>query len=187
VDVNTGQITKIWDGTFTHYGISKSGKWMVFYALRFLSPFPHRDDPPGFKVGWKLINLQTLEKKDAPEFLADPPNTFLRADDGELIPLILKPYGMGDDKVSGSPDSQDWVVANDTEIKILAADLTLLESVPAPSANLRNMMWRPDSSGLFLIYETEIYSLSIPDGNLRLVEANLITNYNSTYKWIDSQ
>jgi len=153
--------------------------------LTFLSPYPHQEDPSGFRPGWKLINLETLGKMDA-EFLSEPADAFLRAEDGEVIPLIMKPYSVGFDKISGSPDSHYWIVAND-EIKVFAADLTLLTSVPAPSAGLKDMIWRPDSSGLFLIYETKIYSMNVSDGSFNLVETNLINNYNSTYKWIDNQ
>lgn len=188
VDVKTGNITKLWDGAFEQYTVSPSGKWVLLFAMTFSSPYPYQEDPASFIPGWKLINLQTLEKTDAPEFLADPPNAFLRAEDGELIPLIMKPYGMGVDRVSGSPDSQYWIVANDDEIKIVSADLTLLKAVPAPATILGAILWRPDSSGLFLVYETEIYSMSVPDGTLQLVETNLIDdNYNLTYRWVNPQ
>jgi WD40 repeat protein len=188
VDVKTGNITKLWDGAFVQYAVSPSGKWVLLFAMTYLSPYPYQEDPADFQSGWKLINLQTLEKTDAPEFLADPPNVFLRAEDGEIIPLILKPYPMGVDHVAGSPDSQYWVVANDEEIKLFSTALSLLLTVPNPSSSIRDIMWSPDSSGLFLIYETEIYSMNISDGTIRLVDSNLITdNYNPTYKWIDSQ
>jgi len=52
----------------------------------------------------------------------------------------------------------------------------------------RDIVWRPDSSGAFLITGSEIYSMDIPDGDIQLVETDLITDsYLSTYKWINGQ
>jgi hypothetical protein len=188
VDVKTGNITKLWDGAFEQYTVSPSGKWVLLMAFTMNSPNPYQEDPASFVPGWKLINLQALEKTDAPEFLADPPNAFLQAPDGELIPLIMKPYGLGGVSISGSPDSQYWIVAYDDEIKVLSADLTPLKSVPAPAAYLRNILWRPDSSGLFLVYQTEIYSMDISDGDVQLVGTGLIDdNYDLMYKWVNPQ
>lgn len=188
VDVKTGNITKLWDGAFQEYTVSPSGKWVLLMAFTLNSPNPYQEDPVDFTPGWKLINLQTLEKTDAPEFLPDPPDAFLRAPDGELMPLLLQPYGMGAGHVSGSPDSQYWVVANGDEIQILSADLTLVRSVPAPISGLRDMQWWPDSSGLFLIYDTDIYALNVSEGSVRPVESSLIDdNYNTMYKWVTPQ
>ncbi len=188
VDVRAGTTTKLWDGAFQQYTVSPSGKWMLLFAMTSLSPYPYQEDPADFRPGWKLINLQTLEKADAPEFLADPPNAFLRAQDGELIPLIMKPYNMGVDHVSRSPDSQYWIVINDDEVKILSADLSVLNSLAAPSSSLGDMLWSPDSSGLFLIYEAEIYFLNVSDGSMNLIETDLIDdNYNAMYKWVNPQ
>jgi hypothetical protein len=47
--------------------------------------------------------------------------------------------------------------------------------------------WRPDSSGLFLISGTQIFSMNIPSGDIRVVETDLMDGQGLYYKWVNGQ
>jgi len=172
IDINTGRITRIWDGSFLGYTIDPNRKWLAVATL---------------ESGLQLINLETLEQITAPDPLPDPPDTFLRTENGEIISLDMQPFETGDRKISLSPDSKYWAVAMNQEVKVFSSDITLIDefSVPAYSGALRNIEWRPDSSGLFLIYETDLYSMTIPEGIIRLVESDLVDvdPYHRIFMW----
>jgi len=173
VDIDTGKITKFWDGSFLDYQADPSGNWLVVTAL---------------PEGLQLINLKTLQQFQHPDSLPNPPNTFLRVEDGKIVALP-KPAKPDDEMISVSPDLRYWAVAIDKDIKIYSSDIILIKdvSVPSQDAKFTNIQWNPDSSSLFLVYGTNIYSLNISSGDVSLVETNLINNYDSTYKWVNDQ
>ncbi len=127
-------------------------------------------------------------KAQAPDSLLNPPDSFLRLDDGEIFPLDLRPFNM-DKNISTSPDAKYSVITIDQDIKVYSSNIDLIKdvSVPVQDTKLTDVQWNPDSSGLFLIYGTNIYSLNISNGDVNLVETNLIDNYGSAYKWINGQ
>jgi hypothetical protein len=153
-----------------------TGTWLVVATL---------------ESGLLLINLQTLEQILAPDTLPDPLDTFMRMDNGEIIALDMAPFEVGDKKISLSPDSNYWAVAMDQKVKVYSAALTPIKefSIPDYSGALRDIVWIPDSSGLYLLYETDLYSLTIQDGNIRLIEADLVdTDPNhQIFMWINKK
>ena len=173
VDLDTGKITKIWDGSFLGYKVNPNGNWLVIATL---------------EKGLQIINLKTYVKAQAPDSLLNPPDSFLRLDDGEIFPLDLRPFNM-DKNISTSPDAKYSVITIDQDIKVYSSNIDLIKdvSVPVQDTKLTDVQWNPDSSGLFLIYGTNIYSLNISNGDVNLVETNLIDNYGSAYKWINGQ
>ncbi len=172
VDINTGKVTRIWDGSFIGYTIDPTGKWLAVATL---------------ESGLQLINLQTLEQIAAPDTLPDPPDTFIRTESGEIISLDMSPFATGDKKISHSPDSEYWAVAMDQKVKLFSADITLIKEIHLPdySGALRSMVWMPDSSGLYLLYEADLYSITLPEGNVRLVESDLVDcdPYHRIFMW----
>jgi WD40 repeat protein len=172
VDIETGKITKIWDGSYLGYKIDPNGKWLAVSTL---------------ENGLQLVNLKTFEQFTASDPLPDPPDTFIRSEDGEIISLDISPFEMGDKQISISPDSNYWVVAMDQKVKLFSSDITLIKDIPVPdySGALRTIVWRPDSSGLFLLYETDLYSMTIPEGTIRLVESDLVDTdpYHRIFMW----
>jgi dipeptidyl aminopeptidase/acylaminoacyl peptidase len=112
---------------------------------------------------------------------------------------------LGDVSISVSPSSDYWLgittstgftnqkilVITGQEVKIFSADNTLIKSIPFFSiynAVINNVIWRPDSSGLFLVSGTYIFSMDIPAGDIKVVETNLMNDhYNLAYAWIGSR
>jgi len=172
VNINTVGITRIWDGSFRGCKIDPNGKWLAVSTL---------------ENGLQLVNLKTFEQIAAPDPLPDPPDTFLRSEDGEIISLDLSPFETGDKQISLSPDTKYWAVAMDQKVKVFTSDITLINefSIPDYSGALRSIEWMPDSSGLFLIYETDLYSVTIPNGNIRLIESDLVESdpYHRIFMW----
>jgi len=189
IDAYTGKVTKIWDGAFEGYKLDKNGEWLVLLAFSFFSPYSHQDDPSGFYAGLQLINMKTLKRIQSPKSLANTPDNFLRTETGEIIPLDLFSPTWGSQKISHSPDSKYWVVVDNQGIDIFSPDLVLIKKITIPIQNLDpyNFAWYLDSSGVFFIYGTNIYSVSVPNGDVKIIEKNLINNRDGTYKWLDGQ
>lgn len=186
VDLNTGKISEIWDGSFHDYAVSPNGDWLILFA--FTSAIPPAEEKPNFIPGLQLINLKSLKIIQNPSPLLDPPDTFLRTEDGEIValPAIAKQNG---EIIFASPDTKYWAVANNQDIRIYSSDITLIRNVPIPSQDtkLTDVQWSPNSSGLFLIYGANIYSVNVPSGDINLIETNLLDNYGLTYKWVGGQ
>lgn len=187
VDLNSGRVTRIWDGAFTGIQFDRDKKWLLLFAFSSVEPGSLQNEDPNFSPGLKLINLDTFKIIPAPDPFPDPPDTFLRTESGEIISLNMQPFEMGDKKISLSPDSKYWAVVMDQKVKVYAADITLIKEIPVPdySGALRNIEWMPDSSGLFLLYETDLYSIILPEGNIRLVEPDLVDSdpYHRIFMW----
>ena len=214
VDVDTGDIKKIWNGSFYSYEVDKRGLWVAVFAS---SPDVSPVSADGsfnfdfdFVPAFYLINLETLEKSRF-EF-PDPIHAFnmvqpfglggyefvvmdetsydavLLSTDGQFTPIDLDDGdSVGNVKISVSPNSEYWIAVTDQTVRIFSADNTLVTD-QAFDSFARDIVWRPDSSGAFLITGSEIYSMDIPDGDIKLVETDLITDsYLSTYKWINGQ
>ena len=202
VDVATGGIKKVWNGSFYSYAVDKRGLWVAVVAS---SP----DKSPvsadgGFNFDFDfvpaiyLINLATLQKSRV-EF-ADPSSIVTFGPGGRDFVIysgsnsaFLSVNGtvtetdLGEASFSVSPNSEYWMEITGESVKIFSADNTLTAEHPFDSV-ARDIVWRPDSLGAFLITGSEIYSMDIPDGEIKLVETDLISdNYHSTYKWINGQ
>ena len=169
VDINTRKITKLWDGAFMDYKVYPGKQWMVIAT---------------FDKGLQLIDLRTLKNIDAPDSLPEPRDTFLRLDNGEILPLDLQPFNI-DKNISNSPDLKYWVVINKHNVKVYSSDMILVTDISAPNQDMKlsDVQWSPDSSSLFLLYGKNIYSMNIPKGDIKLVETNLTNGY----KWINGQ
>ena len=189
VDIDTGEITKIWDGAFEGYRLSRSGEWLVLLAFSFYSPYPYQDDPSGFSAGLQLINLKTHERVQNPKSVNDAEDMFLRTETGETIPLDLGSSMWGNKKISLSPDSKYWAVADNQELEIYFSDLVLIKEITIPMQNLKpyDVAWNLDSSSLFFVYGADIYSANVPNGDIKIIEKDLFDSYGSTYKWINVQ
>jgi len=186
VDVDTGKITTIWRGIFHEYEIDPSGNWLDLVAIT--SVIPPESEKPNFTPGLQLINLNTYKDIQNPEPLADPQNAFIRTEDGKTVPLVV-PLKLSGEIISASPDLKYWIVAVDQDIRIYSSDIKLIKeiSVSVQNSALTDLKWNPNSSNLFLMYSTSIYSVNIPTGEINLVETNLIDNYGLTYKWLTGQ
>lgn len=189
VDVDTGKITEVWKGYFNGYEVDPTGNWIVLEAIS--SVVPPEEEEPGFIYGsTQLINLKSLEKIQNPAPpLSGPPDLFLRAKDGTVV--IPRRIEM----ILASPDTKYWAVAIKQDIKIYTQDLTLVMEISVPLQDPKldeqwrpdDMQWNLDSSGLFLVYGTNIYFVNISKGEINLVEANLPYGYRLASGWISGQ
>jgi WD40 repeat protein len=208
VDINTGKIKHIWDGSFTSYGMDRDGKWIVLMALSpDADPFLQSDSDPNFTPGFYLVNLETLEKtpipfpsdgstqnQDLPPvdpgqeiiFLSNPggSHVFYLSSTGEVTP-----YELENATISVSPSQKYWVAVADQEIRVFTMENTELARVPfLPGMDLNyfDITWRPDDSGLFLVSGTDIYSMDIQNKTVHLVETSVAENFGFP-KWIYRQ
>ena len=190
VDIDTGNSTEIWEGYFSGYEVDPTGTWVVLDAIS--STIPPKEEKPGFISGSiQLINLKTLEKIQNPGVLAEPLDPFIRAEDGRFVHL---PHRI--ETSLASPDQKYWAVVMGREIKIYDQDLKLVSEVSSLFQDMNvldvpwrpdDMQWSPDSSGLFLVYGTDIYHIDRASGALSLVEENLPYGYRLDSGWISGQ
>ncbi|RPI96538.1 MAG: hypothetical protein EHM40_01235 [Chloroflexi bacterium] len=181
VDVATGTFKEIWRGDFYGYKVDPTGKWVVVYVLS--TDMPPKEEQPGVVPGVRLINLKSLETIQDPDPVAALP-LFLRAKDGTVIDLPSSVTYMSQ-MILASPDTKYWAVAGGQYVTIYSQDLTLVQGISFPlnDKKLKDafrpdvMEWSPDSSGLFLVYGTNIYSVDISSGEVHLVETNLTGTY----------
>jgi len=207
VDINTGNITKVWDGSFSDFVVAQSGTSVLLIAY---SPdkSPVNGDQFNFDFdfvpGPFLINLKTHEKTRIPttdnghtygdirpfgiggrEFILTDQTTdkpVYLTSDGQLTEINLE-----DTPISVSPNSEYWLAVTARDISVFAADDTLVKDIPfsPSSAYVNGIIWQPDSSGIFLIVGSEIFLVDIPDGNIQIIEKSLTDDYPATYAWIN--
>jgi len=206
VDIETGGITKIWDGSFYSYAVAKDGLWVLLLASS-----PDKSPLNGYDFDFVpslyLINLRTHEKTrvvatdnghgygDIKSFglggrdfvLMDQTtnNLIFLANDGKLTPTT----DLGDMKISVSPNLEYWLAIKGQDAKIYSADDVLIKDVSfsRPSGFVNDIEWRPDSLGVFLISDSDIYAMNVSDGDIRLVETKLSMGPGLTYGWISGQ
>jgi hypothetical protein len=111
---------------------------------------------------------------------------------------------LGDAAIFVSPNSEYWLamttvmsltnqnglVITDQYAGIYSKENTLIKHIPLYSLEktiMDHVTWRPDSSGVFLISGSRIYSMNIPDGDIRSIDTNLLIGQGLTYTWINGQ
>jgi Tol biopolymer transport system component len=186
VDVNTGKITTIWKGIFHEYKIDPNKDWVALVAIT--SVLPSEEERPNFIPGLQLINLKSLQVFQNPDPLSEPPDTFLRAEDGRIVPLPA-PAKPDDKIISASPDTKYWAIVLNQDVKIYSKDLSLVKEISIPLVKSDDVQWNPNSSNFFLVADTDIFSVNISTGVIYLIETNLLSsNYGLTaYKWLNGQ
>lgn len=205
VDVDTGKIKRIWDGSFYSYAVDRRGLWVAVLAS---SPDVSPVSADGsfnfdfdFVPAIYLINLATLQKSrvefpepssvetfglDGRDFIiSSGGNTVFLSIDGHLTETDL-----GGAKLSVSPNSEYWLAITGQTVEIFSADDTPVTTgkIPLAKAFVNDILWRLDSSGAALISGSKIYSLSVPEGDIKLVGKDLLVeSYLVTYQWVKGQ
>src|SRR6185503_4891913 len=120
-------------------------------------------------------------------------NVVLLSADGTLTQTDL-----GDATIFVSPNSEYWLAMTtimslsnqngltitDQYAGIYSKENTLIKHIPLYSLEktiMNNVIWRPNSSGVFLISGSRIYSMNIPDGDIRSIDTNLLLGEGLTY------
>lgn len=207
VDINTGAIIKIWDGSYFSYSVDRDGRWAIVNAmLPDVSPDLYSGNDPEFRPGPYLIDLVTL-KKTKVEF----PSSVISVDyeifpfglNGQKFILMgaksksyflsenfeLSPLNLNDARIYVSPSLNYWASLKDQAIEIYSSDNTLVVSISVSLSSTRtsDLIWMPDSSGFFIVDETNIYSVIIPIGEISNIETQMIHNlFDLNYKWVGS-
>lgn len=203
VDIDTGEITKIWDGSFLSYAVSH--KWVAMVVSSAdTSPY---DSQHNLVMDFNFVPaIYLFSLKSHAKFKVDFPES--------SVPSNISALGVGEQAfamqgqdslmllssdskwtktdienadISVAPNFKYWLTLGQ-QIKIFSTDNTLLATTDNPSGYV-TASWRPDSAGVFLISETEIYSLKVPEGNISLVDTNLLQSQNNglTYGWVSGQ
>ena len=225
VDLDTGRITRIWDGSFSSYAVARGGEWVALYAQSpDTSPYKDSSFVPDFDFvpAIYLINVSTLEKTrvefpnanetygqlqsfglNGQEFvivegIRNPKAVFLSTD-GSLTQTDL-----GDASMFISPNSEYWlavttvtglsaqnfVTITDQTVDIFARDNTHIKNIPFYSLQdviINHVTWQPDSSGVFLISGTQIFSMDVPSGDIKPIETNLMDAQGLYYGWVSGR
>jgi roadblock/LC7 domain-containing protein len=173
VNVETGKVTKVWDGEFSSVAVSADHQWLAYYSHISSQIILKTGSDLNFVPGLYLVNLITLkssrvelpgnfEDYQSLQALGSGNRTFglLNTSRNNLYFLSpdgkLSSAGVNATLFSLSPDRQSLVAIGQT-IHVLKADGTSIRDVDLP-ANLtthgiRKIIWRPDSSGLFFTYQ----------------------------------
>jgi hypothetical protein len=190
-DIETGNINTLWKGSFYGPTVSKSGNWVVIYANTPTWPFNKTDNT--FTEGFRIINTTTNESTqiDLPDIshqytISDSikmgmDDVLLMEDDAQNIYYLTTNGKMISTGVKGSnitvaPDEQTWATVTD-DIRVYTSNGKSEQIINIPTwvdlINLKRIIWRPDSAGMFLAASTgQIYSVDFSSGDFSLVDDN---------------
>jgi hypothetical protein len=208
VDIETGKVKTIWDGSFYTYTLNKAGNLVVVGAITPRADMYSSDDP-GFVPGPYLIDLRTMQKtkvevpadeafvgysyRAVPFDLEEQEFILLGANSSSYFlsgKLELTPLDLKGAQIIVSPDSNHWVVATEKTVDIYSRDSVLVHSL---SLSLQypgedDLTWSPDSSGLFIVSGSTIYFLDVPSGQMKVLETHLSDrSFGPAYLWVNNQ
>jgi WD40 repeat protein len=186
VSIESGTVTDIWKGAFFDgFYLDESKKWLALNALTpnvYIQSYTGGD--PDFRSGPYLVNLTSHEEIEielpddhpsSPYFITDSAlmeKTFLlrhqgdksfysASVDGSLIKTDI-PWG----SVSKSPNRKYWAVSGD-DIRIYSSDNQLLQKIDLKEYNI---IWSPNSSGILIPIDSNIYFVDINSNEVKLLE-----------------
>jgi hypothetical protein len=189
VDVENGNVDKIWDGSFASLAVDPTGNWLAFNVV---------PEMQAAETGLFLVNLATLEKtkfKD-PDPIPDYGirQGILSMSNGSERAFLIRNYtdrgmyflstsgvltstGISADLFSVAPNHADWIAIKDN-IQLFPAGSSQARTFSLPvgtkSSDFQRIIWRPDSSGIFLVSSTgQLYVLDFLSGISTLVEQYL--------------
>ena len=196
VDIESGKVDKIWAGSFrsASLAVDQTGNWLTLQTA---------------EDGLFLVDLATLKltKVQVPDTTHDygtrqdilsmsngPERTFLTRDDTSLGLYYLSTNGAmtsagtSADLFSVSPNQVDWIAIQD-DIQLFAAGSSQARTFNLPAGTNRNdfgrILWRPDSSGIFLVSNTrQLYALDFSSGISTLVDPSLSAANPEVFIWI---
>jgi len=211
VNIETGGVIKVWDANFNSLSISSDQKLIAFYSENIKPGMTEASHPaPASLYIINLSDMQIITVKGSDESSDNETGTgvqhmetlgaskdrmfILRNENGETLDYlstegILTPVGMQAINFSVAPDRQHWIAVGD-RIQVYQADGTHVRDVDLPESECpdgclfwdRDFLWRPDSSGLFLMLENQrynpdypnhLYAMDLLSGGIRLAETNI--------------
>jgi WD40 repeat protein len=200
VDVESGTVVKVWEGLFDSVAVDPTGRWL---ALHLPNGELHLIDPATLRSMKVQLPDRTHAYGTSGRMLGialAPDEIFLIRDQTDSSWWFLSSIGamttagIKADLASVAPNEQDWIAVSDC-LRLFTSrnSQTMTFSLPkgTKAGDFRGVLWRPDSSGIFLIRQpssgtgrtAEIYTVDFPSGHSALVEPNLSTQGSSGPDW----
>jgi WD40 repeat protein len=197
LNIKTGKLAPVWSGEFSSLTVNADHQWLAYFSHLSSQALKTGSDP-NFVPGLYLVNLDTLKpsRVELPGNIDDyralqglgiGDNNFGLVNTSENALYFLSPggelsaTGINATSFSISPNKQT-LVAIGQKIHILKADGTSVREVDLPAGlpsrniDIGNILWRPDSSGLFFTYLDpqigfeQVYAMDLVEGEPHLVD-----------------
>jgi hypothetical protein len=183
INIDTGQLTHLWEEFFGDYTIDKKNKIVIIGPSEYTNPknlglYFITSGGQQTKVfdGMYYLNL-FFRSGEKHRFLAtgiSVSNTETSYSMGGVVALELdgKPTPLQSfvpKQISISPD-YTWLLMYDDE-KLYLYDMNdeLVKTFPIPG--IENIVWRPDSQTIFYLADNGLYTLPIPEGDSKWVDS----------------
>jgi dipeptidyl aminopeptidase/acylaminoacyl peptidase len=194
VDIETGAVHALWDGTFVSFAIDPENSVLAVAGYETVGA---RGAPALYLVDRSDGSRRKLaESVSRVEFLGAGGRRFVcRAQDGDMPKTMLIMAdgsvaeadfgaGAGAVRVTASPDRR-YLLAAGRELRVYAASGDLLRAIPLPGSAARadETVWRPDSSGFFFRLGSELYAADVAGGDAVRVDQDLLDNAPVDWTW----
>jgi Tol biopolymer transport system component len=189
VDVESGNVDNVWDGSFASLAVDPTGNWLAFNVV---------PEMQAAETGLFLVNLATLEKtkfKD-PDPIPDYGirQGILNMSNGSDQAFLIRNYtdrgmyflstsgvftstGISADLFDVAPNQVDWIaIKNNIQLFTAGGSQARIFNLPVgtKSSDFQRILWRPDSSGIFLESNNhQLYALDFSSGISTVVEQYL--------------
>ena len=184
IDLTTGTNQTLWAGSLDSYAVDP--------ANRLLAVVGYETTEPVSSPSLYLVNLQTSHKQKIQEikeglqayvnFLGFEDKRFIVYGISNNSPLFLKQDGsmeIATGEVLGvSPDGHSMVINSQGVLQVYN-EAGMREIHLPNAAAIQNLIWRPDSSGLFFTLEERLYTLALDTG-----EFYFVGTYPTTYDYL---
>ena len=195
LNVEKGIMTDVWPGTYFSYAVDPENQVI---AISGASNLPSEGSPEG--LGTYLVTFQG-EKSQISEdifwslFYINDNNTRFLGTDGEQIVTIsrignISPFAEDTEEailnILKSPDKQ-WFILYEEEHGRATMTLYAADGHPVrifPDIKVTGAVWKHDSSGIIVTTGSELFSISIPDGQLIKIDQ---CNNEEEYCWYSSR
>ncbi len=175
IDTETQQMKVIWEPESESFAVNSE-----LHALIVTSPLESVNaNRPQVEAGTYFVPLagkptkifdEMYEPVDEPGF----PNSFFIQRDGQLCTVDIDGFtqqlvkaNAGSTPVPHLSPNKKWLIVEDSQGLHLYSDN--LELIQAWEISASELIWRPDSEGLFLLAETGMHYLPIPEGEPVLI------------------
>jgi len=204
VDIAAGSAVELWAGNFTGLTIDPHKQWAGFFSSIPGWPYGHIDGPD-YPAGAYLVGFAGPMRVSVPAphvagtigkisllsgYIGDQQPFVASASNIDHLLFVsahgtLSDSGIAPGTVSFTPDLQNWIVIG-TTIRVYSAGNELVREVPLPAelhiSQASQIVWRPDSSGLFLVSDASLYALDLHSGGVQLVETAL--DLPAAFTWV---
>jgi len=187
VNIESGAIKTLWAGSFRSIAFDPENNLLALTGFESLVPAQH---PTLFLIDLSNGNQRKIKEADAIEFVGVRDKRFIAA-------VTVAHFSVMADGSTGqagycasapvSPDRQYCVflVSLGKELQVYAADTTLVREIKLGRSvgSTERIIWRPDSSGLFFTWGSELYAANLLEGEAYLVDRDVLTGRAFDYMW----